>query len=283
MSLAVVHGGGVLKKTKRVFLRTGTAHAGYAVCYNWDAVGVTAENDTMSVNTAITDWCDARRVMVEAPSYENNMHFAGVVAEESNGVVGPNWITIHEPGSICKIYSASTVDPRDDSISTKNSGEMLTFTIATNSAGAAGDDNGQFKYGGLPGEGSAIILEAETSGDALVMAQLLKGPASGGYQTLECLTTHTGATAIPHGCILLSSKATASAVASIAVSDGKFVGQKLVIKMDSSPTNSVKVSFDGVAPLSTVYAAITSVDLGTADDFVALEWNGVKWVVASNV
>jgi hypothetical protein len=44
-----VSGGGVLKKTKRVFLASGTAYEGYAVCYNFDAKNVTAEDDPTAI------------------------------------------------------------------------------------------------------------------------------------------------------------------------------------------------------------------------------------------
>src|SRR3989338_10680983 len=164
MSQGIVGGGGVLTKTRRVFYRTGTANAGYAVNYNFDAVDITAESESLSGATA-TDWCDARRVQVEDPSFENNLHFAGAIDKVSDGVVGPNWILIHEPGSICQIHAAITVDHRDASVASANAGTMLTFGVCTNSVGAAHTTapyiNGQWQKYGLPGEGSAMVRSEE--------------------------------------------------------------------------------------------------------------------------
>jgi len=292
-----VSGGGVIQRTKRVFLRSGTANEGYAVCYNWDAVGVTAENETLTtapygrpVGTAITDWCDARRLMVEAPSYDNNLHFAGVVDAASDGVVGPNWISIHTPGSVCKVYCAVTIDPRDGTTTTKNSYELLNFGICTNSVGVAGSTapyiNGQFRTGGQPGAGAAVALEAETSGSALVQAELCEGPPSGGVQVIAMTTTLTGATVINHGEVVITSLAAAAGVASIAVQDGRFSGQRAIFRVSANPTNTVKISFTGATPnLSAEYltaaplVAATAASLDAADEFLDIEWNGVKWVV----
>jgi len=291
-----VSGGAAPQKTKRVFLRSGTAHRGYAVNYNWDAVGVDAENNAFttvygrSLGTSVTDWCDARRVMVEAPTESNNMHFAGVVDHVSDGVVGPNWIQINTPGSVCEIHAAVMVDPRDGTTTTKNSGELATFNIATNSVGVAGTTvpfiNGQFRLGGLGGEGSAVILESDTSGSALVMAELQSGPPSGGYQTLAMTTALTGITVINHGFVLITSAAAAAGVASATIQDGTFVGQRLVLKVNANPTNTVKVSFTGATPnLSANYlaaaplAAATAATLDAASEYIDIQWNGTKWVV----
>jgi len=273
-----VSGGGVYTKTRRVFLVSGTAREGYAVCYNWDAQNVTAENDTLA-NASAPYWCDARRVMVEAPSYNNHMHFAGVVAKESDGVVGPNWISIHEPGSVCNIYAAAAASAGIGG--DKNTGDMLTFGVAVNSVGAADTDNGKFIGPGLPGEGSAILL-SEGSANGLRMAQLLEGPPSGGYQTLSYTTTLAGTTVIIHGFCELESVAAAAGAASIPVADGQFVGQTLVIKQGSAPVNTVTISFDGQVIASTL-VAVTAASLDASGEFVCLRWNGTKWEVSSNI
>jgi hypothetical protein len=56
----VPHGGAAYpKKTKRVFMLSGTANQGEAVCYQYDALTVTAENDSLGTISA-ADWTDAR-------------------------------------------------------------------------------------------------------------------------------------------------------------------------------------------------------------------------------
>lgn len=218
-----IHGNAAPTKTKRVFLRTGTAKEGFAVCYNFDAVGVDAENNALTTSygralgTTLNYYNDARRLMVEPPNYQNGIHFAGVVAHESHDVEGPNWITIHEPGSICKIYAVPSAGGANLAtalthpyISTGASGSaqttaaalhILNYTISCTSARASIVDgepymsgyNGQFCFPGMPGAGAAICLEAavENSADTawdqsnLIMAELMEGPPSGGVQTIS--------------------------------------------------------------------------------------------------
>jgi hypothetical protein len=296
--------GGVPTKTRRVFLRSGTANEGYAVCYNWDAVGVTMENDATSLNTAITDWCDARRGMVDVPDAGNNMHFAGVVDRKSDGVVGPNWIVINEPGSICNIYT--------DSVITTNAGDtppignptLVTFTIGTHSAASFTTLNGVFKFNGLPGEGSAWALEETTTTPQLVMAQLQTGPPSGGVQaigsnaTVTALAVFSDLPTIVHGKLVTSTAdLDATVLATISVPravTNHFPGQRCIYDMGGFANTtavihvismgSVRFQKQGGTAAGTsleiLTAALASAGVSGAG-YLDLEWDGTWWIAKS--
>lgn len=293
MSNGIVGGSGVLVNTQRVFYRSGTAYEGYAVCWNFAAASIAAEGETIGYASS-ADWCDARRVQVEDPSFMNNMHFAGVIDGASNGVVGPNWILVHRPGSICKVHTAITVDHRDASVTSANSYQMLTFGVCTNSVGIAHSTapyiNGQFQKYGLPGTGTVQVLEAATTASALIMAELLTGPQSGGRQYVPNLATAIyGITVTYHGVTFLSSETGATTVGSCAIGDGSFVGQRKVFELDGSVTGvTVKVSFNGyTANLSAEYlgaAAVVAVTACTliSGSFLDMQWNGAKWLAWSD-
>lgn len=174
-----IHGGGLApQNTMRVYY-TGSDKLleGYALCFNFDAVDVTAENLALSATTAQV--CSARRLQVEKPSFRNHGHFAGVVSARSNGVTGPGWIEINRPGSVCNIYCAASAD-HVATTSEIGTGQTLTFTTGYYS----------FKYTGLPGCGSAITLQTvdRSSTKGLVMAELMTGSQSGGVQLIQAST-----------------------------------------------------------------------------------------------
>ena len=293
-----IGGGGVLTKTKRVFLASGTAYEGYGVCYNWDAVGVTAENDTLSVNTAITDWCDARRVMVEVPNATNNLHFAGVVDHASDGVVGPNWILIHEPGSICNVYSDATITAGAADTPAQNTPVIYNFTIGMHSAASYSTINGLFNFQGLPGEGAAIMLEEGTAG--LKMAQLLTGPPSGGVQvlgtnvTITVLAVNSDLPMIGHGKVVTSVAADYEETCTISVpraTGHHFIGQRLIFDGQGvAGTTALIHTFSlSSCEMATVLAAtsleVVSSALVTVESSAAcwfdFEWNGKAWFINS--
>mgnify|MGYP001614255864 FL=1 len=294
MAYGIVGGGGVLTKAKRVFYRAGTAYEGYAVCWNFDALDIAAEGETITAASA-TDWCDARRVQVEDPSFENNVHFAGVIDGASAGVVGPNWILIHEPGSICKVHTAITVDHRDATATSVNSYQMLTFGVCTNSVGAAHTTapyiNGQWQKYGLPGEGSAIVLEAATTASALVMAELLTGPQSGGRQYLPILATAIyGITVTYQGVTFISAETNATTVGSCAIGAGTFIGQRKIIEVDGalsgvgiqvSFANGNTVNLSGEYLIAAPLVGVTAVTL-ISGGFLDMYWNGTKWIALAN-
>jgi len=189
MTVFNVHGAAAPKDTQRVFLISGTANTGYGVCYNADIVDAVAEESSgaATISAPIDKWCDARRMQVERPTFRNAMHFAGVVDDASDGVVGPNWITIHKPGSICEIY-AGTVASAGITAGVAEGTKILGFCIPTGSLGAVltayvsvGYDQGSFVGPALPGEGAALVL-AEGAASAKYMAQLMTGKPCGGVQ-----------------------------------------------------------------------------------------------------
>lgn len=287
-----VSGGAALTKTKRVYLRSGTAYEGHAVCYRWQAVGVTAENDSVAaLGTAITHWCDARQVMVDLPDYFNNLNFAGVVAKESDGVTGPDWITIHVPGSVCNIYTQAiaSVGP----LASCNNGQMLTFGFALDSSGVL-TNQGDFMGQGFPGEGSAYVL-AEGVASGLIMAKLCEGPPSGGYEEIAAVTaTDMTASVIVGGVVAFVSAALDTGICSINIVDGQYIGQRSAFKytFTAACENTIEL-----VPASNIYVAGTSGVLATGTvamgvmstitfdantDFALLEWAGANWIVQTN-
>jgi hypothetical protein len=93
---------------KRVYYEgTDTLHKGYLLCYNWDT---TTDMDGTAV--AAGGDCNGKYLRVEKPSTANAMCFAGVVAPESDGVIGPGMVTVVEPnGAIVQVYSDADCDP----------------------------------------------------------------------------------------------------------------------------------------------------------------------------
>jgi hypothetical protein len=294
----VVHGSQAApRNTKRAFLLTGTAYKGKAVCYNFDITDAIAEHSTGTIATltaAISAWCDARRVQVEAPSYQNNLNFAGVVDEVSDGKVGPAWILIHEPGSICEIYAKSVA-----TVGSRNTGQLMNFLMDYASTAsvvgtAVGTANGEFYDGGFPGVGAAQLL-AEGAAANYYMAELQTGPPSGGVQRYSIVSTSPGVTIITHGVVLISAAAAGTVVAALlSVAAGKFVGQHLQIRIAAAAGTATlefqpRVSIaDGVTALlslengtvancwnqaATTWAFLT----GATNDRVDAKWDGVQW------
>lgn len=287
----VIHGGAAPKNTTRVFLLSGTALTGEAVCFNYDALTVTPENDALAGSQATNsaaDWTDARRVMVEPPLFSNNMGFAGIISRVSDNVVGPNWIEVHVPGSTCEIRTVATVSAGIGG--DYNTGACLTFTVGTNSIGAAHTNNGRFEKTGLCGEGTAMLLAegaASVPGDSyLKMATLQTGPPSGGVQTGTLITTLASSTAVKHGVINLNNTdltTEAETAAAISISDGVFIGQKLVV-VGPTAANSIAVAIsfasNAIIPgLSTTYVPVTAATLSSPDAVLAAEWTGGTWLV----
>lgn len=293
--------GAVPTKTRRAFLRSGTAYEGYAVCYNWDAVGVTQENDSISINTAITDWCDARRGMVDVPDASNHMHFAGVVDKSSDGIVGPNWITIHEPGSICNIYTDSVVTTNAGDTPPTNNPCLLTFTIGMHSAASFTTLNGVFKFSGLPGAGSAWALEETTTTPQLVMAQLQDGPPSGGVQavgtnaTVTALAVFSDLPMIVHGKVITSTASlncTETSTVSVPRATGNhFPGQRLIFDAagfaNTTATEHIlsmgSALFHNIAAATSLEVKATAVASAgiSAASWFDFQWTEDYWVVAS--
>jgi hypothetical protein len=317
-------GGGVTPSlTRRVYYTgTDTLNEGYALCYNFDAADQSAEGFTTGGDGTTISLADsivptaARRIQVERPTFKNAAHFAGVVSEKSDGTAGPGWVEINLPGSICNIFvtvSADHVWANDINSSGMNTGQMVTFTT-DNSASAA--ENYAFKYQGLPGCGSAIILgtvdRSSTSGK--VQAELMTGPQSGGVQEIrassqtsahiaEMLSATDAVMSIggsiaftPFGVTMLNASeidAALTATSSLGNSPGNTSGAKLAVGAKKAFRSAQ--TCDTVAPLTVTLSgniqnqAIISL-LGlpaesmslligsTTSDCAVFEWNGVSWV-----
>ena len=227
-----VHGGGVTPVlTQRVYYTgTDTLKEGYALCWNFDASDVTAENLTLSAG--VDEECAARRLQVEKPSLNNCAHFAGVVNARFDGFVGPGYLEINRPGSVCNIWGDVSADHGSTGTG-MNTGQMVTFTI------------GQYYFQriGLPGAGSAIVLQDvdRATVNGLIMAELCTGLPSGGLQ----IVASTEAAAVisaggvlcvaPFGVTLLDSTAmttcidfTADLTCCLVDADGGWIGQRKV-------------------------------------------------------
>jgi hypothetical protein len=89
---------------KRVYYEgSDTLYAGYALCYNHDTT-----SDMDGTTVAEGSQCNGKYLRVEKPASANLDFLAGFVAPESNGIVGPKWITIIEPmGCIIPVFSSA--------------------------------------------------------------------------------------------------------------------------------------------------------------------------------
>ena len=290
-----VHGGqAVPVKVKRVFYRTGTAAEGYSVCYNVDALGVTAENEAVASGavgfaTALDGWCDARRLMVENPTYMNALHFAGVIARESDGVIGPNWITIHTPGSICKVYALVT----GTGVESVNMNQMVTFAVLSGVGSTS--KIGQFGKGGLPGAGSAMLLASGAAG--LRMADLLDGPPSGGIEELAYATAQGDlSNLIVHGVVRTSAAASGTdGYTTYNWPSGRWAGQTLQVIVSTAVTSITSLIFEGshrrvglstptattvVTAIVPACATLTAFSVGTEVVAVTGYYDGSIWAIA---
>lgn len=294
----VVHGGGASPKyTRRVYYTgTDTLYEGYALCYNYDAYDVSAENldaSGWSLDLAVSEPCPARAIQVEKPSINNCAHFAGVVSEKSDSVTGPAWIEINLPGSVCNIWANANCD-HGSSGTGMNSGQSLTFT------------QGQyyFKYTGVPGEGSALVLQdvdrSTTAGR--VMARLMTGPPSGGYQIVNSTHFSTeqavsagGAVCVaPFGVTGVVSTAfttaalTAALTANLTGSDAEWLGQiKRFELLTSVGANGFVVTisqgyYANSSALQVATPVSHSASLVSDEHSVTCQWDGTAWVFRTN-
>jgi hypothetical protein len=298
MITQAVHGGGTSPTfTRRVYyIGTDTLVEGYALCYNFDSYDQSAEALSTHLNTGdygVDDPSPARRIQVEKPSINNCVHFAGVVSEKSGGVTGPAWVEINLPGSVCNIYANASVDHGSTGVG-MNTGQVLTFTA------------GQyyFKYTGLPGAGSAIVLQdtdrSTTAG--LVQAELMSGTPSGGVQVIASTETAGvvsagGALCIaPFGVTILDSTAmttcidfTAALTCCLMAADGGWVGQKKVFRATKSTTtahwaitgSTTNLMNPSTLVVLTAASYTASMSAGTAN-VVDMTWNGASWQMALN-
>ena len=294
-----VNGGGTSPTyTRRVYyIGTDELLEGYALCYNFDASDVSAENLTLSAGVA--EECPARRLQVEKPSVNNCAHFAGTVSNKSAGVTGPGWVEINLPGSICNIYAKSSVDHGTTGTG-MNTGQTVTFVL----------NQYYFQTLGLPGSGSAIVLQDIDRGTTagLVMAELCTGMPSGGIQSVSSLDM-AGATVVstggviciaPFGVTVLTSlpftadDLTAALTCCLVDADGGWIGQRKVFSMSHSlnathwavtlshatNNNASALKTLTAVSLTPTFSALVS---NTAPMTIDCVWNGSTWGFTLNV
>lgn len=282
----MIHGGAAPNLTESVYYTgTDTLKEGYALCFDFNAADVNSENVALTaINVGEECWNDARRVLVEEPQEGNKMHFAGVVAKESDGMTGPGWVTIHRPGSICNVYAASNCDHEEGS--GYSSGQILNFV--------AGASAYQFEDGGFMGCGAAMVLQDvdRSSTAGLVMAELMTGPPTGGIIDVDGIAATGSVSAIIsmvpvwHGEYRFSDGAAASAgviiSTNILAAAGNCIGKKFKLKGDAaliSTAVSIVVSTVAKACYSTYALAATSAlcAVSADGDYFTFEFDGAKW------
>ena len=152
----------LVKIKKRVFF---TANAqlleGMGVCYDADR-GTAADVDARRTN------------FVEVPTTSNNLNFAGVAAETYVAKSGGRMITIYEPGSYCKVAVG---------------GQDTTVNVTRLTCAAGGPVAGRFDNDGLPGRGTALMLQ--TQADVVRFAE----SDDGGGAIASQVITETGSMA----------------------------------------------------------------------------------------
>jgi len=285
-----IHGGAAPSMTTSVYYTgSDTLCEGYTLCYDFNAADVNQENVAQTSPDVGEDcWADARRVLVEKCTESNKIHFAGVVAAQSDGVTGPGWVTIHVPGSICNVYANSDCDHEDGA--PRASGQVLNVCV------------GQYymKTGGWCGSGSAMVLQdIDRSTAGLVMAELQVGPPSGGVcdvtsdvlsaagtNRLSCVLS-----AIPIYCGVYQEVDAAAGITSVntmstycLAADGNWAGQKVAfIGHEDTYSQTVwDIAFSQVSRgfwSSDTTPVVTSctIDISTTGDYVVMEFDGVNW------
>ena len=286
--------------TKRVFCSyTAAMSAGYPTCYDFDSVN-TYQNVTSSSITLSTA-ADSRRLVVEKPSVYNNLHFAGVLADNYTANTGGQWVQIYPPGSICNIKLAASVADVHPEVSASglNSGQILTFGVG----------KWYFKKAGLPGTGSATVLQNMSAAN-LCMAELQTGPQSGGYQEYTCYTGVVNATlaqsarALTRGgvtevvSVIDGTNISAQSISAnhYSLSAGDYVGQQKLIKMTTSACFSegylvvsialaTQVTATCIVVASAIGATITAravtatFSANSANSYLYTKWNGLAWEI----
>ena len=300
MITQAVHGGGTSPTISRrvYYIGTDTLYEGYALCYNFDSYDQSAEGISTHINTGdfgVDDASPARRIQVEKPSINNCVHFAGVVSEKSDGVTGPGWVEIYLPGSVCNIYAYASADHGSTGTG-MNTGQTLTFTA----------NQYYFQRTGLPGSGSAIVLQDvdRSSTAGLCQAELMTGPPSGGVQIVASTETTGvvsagGALCIaPFGVTVLDSTSmttcidfTAALTCCLLAADGGWVGQKKVFQsaistttahwaITGSTTNQINASALVAKTAASYTASMSATNVDTL--VVDMTWNGASWEMVLN-
>ena len=295
-----IHGGGAPSDTTSVYYTgSDTLLEGYTLCYDFYAADVNQEDVYLTdINVGEECWADARRVLVEKCTEGNKIHFAGVVAKDSDGVTGPGWVTIHRPGSICNVFTNADCDHERSAGAA--SGQILNVTV------------GQYYMSdaGWPGTGAAMVLqdvERDTT-NGVIMAQLMTGPPSGGYALIAELSTTTDSVCTLS--VLLSAdpiyvgeyKFTGTSSdghgisCMVGTAEGNYDGQRFKIGSTSLCSNAVftrdpvviSSGYIGGIASSTALASLMmsngfsfAVGFSLVGDSITCEYDGGRWVVRS--
>lgn len=219
---------------------------GEAVCYNWNYTGDGAT------------YSDARRANnVETPTTLNAQWFAGVAARAYSAKSGGQLIEIYVPGSVCNIrlgINTSTV------AGTIGWNGILTFDVTS-------DYEGQFRYAGLIGEGSAIPLQTVTAdgvNTATCLAKLQTGEPSGGVEVVPLVATGAIGTLMIGGTTLVTGAAIDTGNNTYTLADAALTG--------------LRKKFQVITAEITAYDFIITVTTGTeswgSGDLDTITWEG---------
>lgn len=230
---------------------------GEGVNYNWN-YGTATDREPRRYNE------------VETPTTANSQHFAGVSAGSHLAVSGGQFIDIYLPGSVCNIKCGKDTD-------TVIGVGLLTFDVTSGF-------EGEFRYAGLPGAGSARPLQT-TTGDAsdpgLCLAYLMEGPQSGG---VEVVTAVNGALSMMVGG---SSRIVGAAIGgncTFVLADGGVAGLRkhfIQVDTDLSSNDIVITVTTGMRQDGTALQTVTWNNAQTTLNFgVVLEW-AESWAVTS--
>jgi hypothetical protein len=252
---------------------TDTLKEGYALCYNFNATDVSAENLTYSVVESTTE-TPARRIQVEKPSALNSFHFAGVVAQKFTDFTGPGYLEINLPGSTCNVWAG--VDADHEGSGAMQSGQVIGF------------DGYTFSSESALGCGSAIVLQDvdRSTTNGLVFAELMTGPPSGGTQTLVS-TDMTAGVAVSTGGVLLASLVSPVGITQMNVTDGTMTADVTFTQADGTYPGQTKV-FRNVTAVdqelvvtftTAVSGAARVVSLDAAGETAYAVWTGTAWNV----
>jgi hypothetical protein len=233
-------------------------YEGQAVCYNYDynrALGSSADNVPERMNR------------VEKCAIGNAQFFAGVAAREYPAVAGGQLIEIYVPGSVCNVYCKANVTA---------AGTRLTFDVTSTY-------EGYFRYEGLPGEGSAILLQTGDKTTAgRLLAKLETGPPSGGVEVATMVNNDAIGTLMVGGTTLVVGVAAAGGNCTYTLADGAKYGLRkrfFGITTDISTSDFViTVTTGSSLELSdAILATVTFVADHSVGAGVTLEWQG-SWV-----
>lgn len=254
---------------KRVWYSgTDTLYEGYNLCYDSDSITADGFNAADTAITAATSSL-ARNRVVEKPSQGNCNSYAGVVAPECDGFVGPGEITIIPPGNVANVRMKLNC--------------TINATYGTVTAGSY-DMEGT----GYWGEGTAKAIQTinRSSTAGLVQAELMVGVPSGGYESISAAAVTVGGaqTFMPYGVTVFNNAATPASDVTYSLTAGQFIGQKKLFSCGATmTTNDIVITATRSIVTAGVPAAAASkyYELDAAAEYAEFRWNGTAWVAES--